>query len=976
MCEVEPVAFSVDKLPLAERLLGVWASVVSSAVCSYRQDKDRDKAMLNTSLTSSADMSDSTQVRQLQQKYISLQLMRAARVFFDRQDFFRQILSQTVYEGAQRETSKPAGSEDGLSPDTLGPASLLHQVMCVATQPSPLKAIFDRQEIEAAVLAVCQHLMAELTAAGSGLYTSTCQLSSSTSQHLASAASTSAVVAADDLLSALSDSSSTAASTMASSTASANHAPPPPPPSRTLAAPAAAGRSHGRRQKTGASCMALSPIVTQIIEMGFGRRSVEFAIKELGGDIQPSAESVVGWLLEHPALHIPEVSDSDSISSIEGFSDSDSFSDDLDDLEGSFSELYPSEMHQYKKRNDFLTNEDYAHYVKDNIQAGMTVRCCKTYEEVQEGDIGRVVKLDHDGLYDLNVQVDWQRKGSTYWVRYIHIELLGYLPPSSVASIRVGDRVRVKTSVATPKYRWGAITHRSIGTIRAFSANGQDVTVEFQQQAIWTGLVSELELVPSSHPGATCCHMYPISGPLFSCKACDDFKYCENCFRTRRDHRHPFNRILEPAPQHWIRLEMQPDVLIYRLKMHVLASDASYAPAQVVVSAGDSISLMKEQRKIILQPDELRKINLQPDEPSLLCDLNEYCRYVEIAIKQCKSNGIDCKVHGLSIIGRIRGDDSDLASSFSILASEDEDGEPDPACRKAKKLGIAEDIQTKAFVWGLNDKDQLGGLKGSKIKSPVMSETLSALKCVQIVGGSKSLFIVTQEGKVYACGEGTNGRLGLGHCSNVSSPKLINTFSQYVVKKVAVHSGGRHTMALTVDGKVFSWGEGDDGKLGHSSRMICDRPRLIEVLKSKRVRDVACGSSHSAAIISNGDLYTWGLGEYGRLGHGDNMTQLRPKQVKALAGQRVVQVACGSRDAQTIALTDEGIIYSWGDGDFGKLGRGGSEGCNVPQAVERLTGLGVVQIECGAQFSLALTKAGQVWTWGKGDYFRLGHGSM
>ena len=59
----------------------------------------------------------------------------------------------------------------------------------------------------------------------------------------------------------------------------------------------------------------------------------------------------------------------------------------------------------------------------------------------------------------------------------------------------------------------------------------------------------------------------------------------------------------------------------------------------------------------------------------------------------------------------------------------------------------------------------------------------------------------------------------------------------------------------------------------------CDKPRLIEALRSKRVRDISCGSSHSAAIISNGDLYTWGLGEYGRLGHGDNTTQLRPKQV-------------------------------------------------------------------------------------------------
>lgn len=73
-----------------------------------------------------------------------------------------------------------------------------------------------------------------------------------------------------------------------------------------------------------------------------------------------------------------------------------------------------------------------------------------------------------------------------------------------------------------------------------------------------------------------------------------------------------------------------------------------------------------------------------------------------------------------------------------------------------------------------------------------------------------------------------------------------------------------------------------------------------------------------------------------------------------------MQVACGSRDAQTLALSDEGMVFSWGDGDFGKLGRGGSEGCDIPHNIERLNPLGVTQIECGAQFSLALTKAGEV----------------
>lgn len=83
-------------------------------------------------------------------------------------------------------------------------------------------------------------------------------------------------------------------------------------------------------------------------------------------------------------------------------------------------------------------------------------------------------------------------------------------------------------------------------------------------------------------------------------------------------------------------------------------------------------------------------------------------------------------------------------------------------------------------------------------------------------------------------------------------------------------------------------------------------------------------------------------------------------QVRALLGRHVVKVACGSRDAQTLALDNEGMVYSWGDGDFGKLGRGGSETCDIPCNIEYLNGKGVIHIDCGAQFSLALTKSGQV----------------
>lgn len=83
----------------------------------------------------------------------------------------------------------------------------------------------------------------------------------------------------------------------------------------------------------------------------------------------------------------------------------------------------------------------------------------------------------------------------------------------------------------------------------AISPNGHDLTVDFPKQPNWTGLISEMEIVPSCHEGVFCnsCCMKPIRGPRFKCKVCESFDYCENCFYTKRNHRHSFNRINEPG---------------------------------------------------------------------------------------------------------------------------------------------------------------------------------------------------------------------------------------------------------------------------------------------------------------------------------------------------------------------------------------------------------------------------------------------
>jgi len=58
------------------------------------------------------------------------------------------------------------------------------------------------------------------------------------------------------------------------------------------------------------------------------------------------------------------------------------------------------------------------------------VTCCEAYEDIEKGDVGRVIKVDNDGLHDLNILAHWRRKAGTYWLRFVHVELTSEYSPT------------------------------------------------------------------------------------------------------------------------------------------------------------------------------------------------------------------------------------------------------------------------------------------------------------------------------------------------------------------------------------------------------------------------------------------------------------------------------------------------------------------------------------------------------------------
>mmetsp|Transcript_21486 Transcript_21486/g.30089 ORF Transcript_21486/g.30089 Transcript_21486/m.30089 type:complete len:607 (+) Transcript_21486:80-1900(+) len=225
---------------------------------------------------------------------------------------------------------------------------------------------------------------------------------------------------------------------------------------------------------------------------------------------------------------------------------------------------------------------------------------------------------------------------------------------------------------------------------------------------------------------------------------------------------------------------------------------------------------------------------------------------------------------------------------------------------------------------------------------------------------------------VFSWGRGEDGQLGLGDTSDQDEPTYIDALRGVGVRQIACGSG--HTVVLTTDGEVYTWGRGDDGRLGHGDNGWKYVPRIAQSLTGQIIVQVTCGSYHTAAVASNGDLYTWGGGMYGKLGHGNESGHSVPRRVEGLVGLSVSQIACGSR--HTAVITNTGACYTWGDKENGVAGHGDTEGHQyTPKLLEKLAGKRVIQLSACGFHTGCLTDNHEVWTWGEGKFGRLGHGA-
>ncbi|XP_058083876.1 PH, RCC1 and FYVE domains-containing protein 1-like isoform X2 [Magnolia sinica] len=297
------------------------------------------------------------------------------------------------------------------------------------------------------------------------------------------------------------------------------------------------------------------------------------------------------------------------------------------------------------------------------------------------------------------------------------------------------------------------------------------------------------------------------------------------------------------------------------------------------------------------------------------------------------------------------------------------------------------------FIWGEGlgggvlggGMHRVGSLSAAKMDTllPKALESVVVLDVQNIACGSKHAVLVTKQGEVFSWGEESGGRLGHGVEADVTHPKLVNALSGMNVELVAC--GEYHTCAVTLSGDLYTWGDGtlDSGILGHGNEASHWIPKRVSgQMEGIHVLSVACGPRHTAVVTSAGQLFTFGEGTFGALGHGDRKSVSMPREVESLTGLRTVRAACGVwHTAAVVEFLDEssgtgmpsGKLFTWGDGDKGRLGHGDNEPRLVPACVAALVEPSFSQVACGNEITVALSTSGRVYAMGSTVNGQLGN---
>lgn len=291
-------------------------------------------------------------------------------------------------------------------------------------------------------------------------------------------------------------------------------------------------------------------------------------------------------------------------------------------------------------------------------------------------------------------------------------------------------------------------------------------------------------------------------------------------------------------------------------------------------------------------------------------------------------------------------------------------------------LAIIDNSDSSLCRWGENGFGQLGNSALGPVTGPVCSSPPDRVLYADGGGGGRfrgghtvAISSGPPQVTLWSWGRDDHKQAGTGG-TNCGPYACVTTPTRVkgLVDVIAAAAGHEHSLALKIDGSVWSWGSQDRGQLGVPGASD-DTQSPVRVRTSNTspplsyldgVSDIAAGGEHSLAL-KDGTVWAWGYNDFGQIGYPPTPTPLFPiqsfaRQVPGLTG--IVQVAAG--DDFSLALKSDGTVWAWGSNELGQLGAPSSDKCGPQQLpcsvspiqVHNLTG--VTSIAAGGAHSLAL----------------------